>query len=127
MKKDDFKQRTHKILDELVEHIEKLEQKVDDIAEDAKEEYSEQLEKLKGIRDNLSTKLDEYEKIADSKWDIVKERAGNFFEDISKSWKDNFTNVSDVFRKENKDHEDDSEPKTNSEFTDETDDLSDTM
>ncbi len=102
MKKDDFKQRTHKILNELVEHIEKLEEKVDNIADDAKDEYFEQLDNLKGIRDNLSSKLDEYEKIADSKWDIVKEKAGNFFEDLSKSWKENFASTAEAFRKEKK-------------------------
>lgn len=105
MKKDDFKQKTQKILDELIEYIDKLEQKVDDIAEDAKEEYYEQLDKLRGIRDNLSSKLDEYEKIAEPKWNVVKESAGNFFNDISKSWKENFANVSEVFKKDKKEDE----------------------
>ncbi len=100
MKKEEFKQKTHKVLDELKEYIDKLEQKADDIADDAKEEYHEQLDNLKGIRDKLSSRLDEYESIADSKWDVIKESAGSFFDDVSKSWKENFASVSEVFKKD---------------------------
>ncbi|HBT84297.1 MAG: hypothetical protein PHO13_11290 [Fermentimonas sp.] len=100
MKKEEFKQKTHKVLDELKEYIDKLEQKADDIADDAKEEYREQLDNLKGIRDKLSSRLDEYESIADSKWDVIKESAGSFFDDVSKSWKENFASVSEVFKKD---------------------------
>ena len=58
----------HQIVDELAVRIDKLEQRADEIADDAKQEYREQLDNLKGIRDNLSSKLEEYESIADSKW-----------------------------------------------------------
>lgn len=100
MKKEEFKQKTHKVLDDLVDHIEKLELKADEIADDAKEEYHKQLDNLKGIRDNLSSKLEEYEAIADSKWDIIKDSAGKFFETVSESWKDNFATVSEAFKKD---------------------------
>ncbi len=99
MKKEDFKKKTRELLDELAEHIEKLEQKAGEIAEDAKEQYHEQLEKLKEIRDNLAAKLNEYNNLTDSKWDVLKESAGNFFEDVSKSWKENFSNASEAFKK----------------------------
>jgi hypothetical protein len=100
MKSDDFKQKTHKVLDDLAEYIERLEQKAGEIADDAKVEYHEQLEYLKGIRDRLSSKLNEYEIIADDKWDVIKESAANFFGTVSESWKENFANVSEAFRKE---------------------------
>lgn len=100
MKSDDFKQKTHKVLDELAEHIERLEQKAGEIAEDAKVEYYEQLEYLKNTRDRLSSKLNEYEIIADDKWDVIKESAANFFGTVSESWKENFANLSEAFKKE---------------------------
>jgi hypothetical protein len=100
MKKEEFKQKAHDVLDELVEYIAKLENKAGEIAEDAKEEYREQLDNLKGIRDNLSTKLEEYESIADSKWDVIKESAGSFFASVGESWKENYTKVAEAFKKE---------------------------
>ncbi|MGI6074224.1 MAG: hypothetical protein ACOYEA_06260 [Fermentimonas sp.] len=103
MKKDEFIQRTHELIDELSEHIDNLEIKANEIKEDAKVEYAEQIENLKDLRDKLSSKLEEYECIADTKWDIIKESAGNFFEDVAKSWKENFSNVSEAFRKKQTD------------------------
>lgn len=100
MKREEFKKKTHKVLDDLVEYIDRLEQKADEIADDAKEEYREQLENLKGIRDNLSSKLDEYEIIADNKWDVIKDSAGKFFDTVSESWKENFADISEAFKKE---------------------------
>ncbi|HLW09083.1 MAG TPA: hypothetical protein VKX35_01685 [Fermentimonas sp.] len=100
MKKDDFKQKTNELLDELKDFINNLEQKADEIAEDAKEEYYEQLDNLKGIRDNLATKLDEYENIADTKWDVIKDSAVSFFGSVSESWKENFKKAVEAFKKE---------------------------
>ena len=100
MKKEDFKQKTAAVLEELSDYIAKLEDKAEDITEDAKEEYREQLEKLKGIKVNLSSKLDEFENVADSKWDVVKESAGNFFASVSESWKENFGRVADALKKD---------------------------
>lgn len=99
MKKDEFKQKTRDVLDELTDYISKLEDKAGEITDDAREAYQEQLDNLKDIRDNLSAKLDEYESIADSKWDVVKESAGNFFASVAESWKENFGKVTDAFKK----------------------------
>lgn len=99
MKKDEFIRKTHELIDELSEHIDNLELKADEIKDDAKAEYAEQIENMKNLRDKLSSKLGEYECIADTKWDVIKESAGNFFEDVVKSWKENFSNASEAFRK----------------------------
>ena len=100
MKKDEFKQKTHDVLNELADYISKLEDKAGEIAEEAKEEYRERLENLKEIKNNLSVKLEEYEQIADSKWDVVKESAINFFASVADAWKENFGKVTDAFKKE---------------------------
>lgn len=99
MKKEEFKQKTHDLLDELADFISKLDDKASEIADDAKEEYREHLETLKEIRNDLSSKLDEYEKVADTKWDVVKESAGSFFASVTEAWKENFGKVSDSFKK----------------------------
>jgi len=102
MKKEEFKQKTRNVLDELTDYISKLEDKAGEITDDARDAYREQLDNLKGIRDNLSAKLDEYENIADSKWDVVKESAGNFFASVAESWKENLGKVTDAFKKDEK-------------------------
>ena len=118
MKKEEFKQKTLEVLDELSEHISKLEDKAGDIAEDAREEYRNQLANLKEIKENLSTKLDEFENVADGKWDVVKERASSFFTSVAGSWKENFGKVADAFKKEKM--EDDPNSVENSALNDDT-------
>ena len=102
MKKEEFKQKTNDVLNELADYISGLEDKAGEIAEDAREGYRERLDNLKGIRDNLSSKLEEYENIADNKWDIVKESAVSFFATVSESWKENFGKIADTLKKERK-------------------------
>lgn len=102
MKKEEFRQKTLSVIDELAETISKLEAKAGEIADDAKGEYREQLENLRNLRDNLSSKLDEYDKIADSKWDVMKESAGSFFASVAEAWKENYSRVADVFKKEHR-------------------------
>lgn len=109
MKKEEFKQKTREVLDELVAHIDNLEQKAGEIAEDAKQEYREQLDKLKDIRDNLSSKLDEYENIADTKWDVVRESAGHFFATVGDAWKEDFGKIVSAFKKSAQEAEDETE------------------
>lgn len=99
MKKDEFKDKTYRILNELAAHIDKLEHKAHEVADDAKEEYREQLDNLKGIRDNLSSKLEEYEKVADDKWEVIRESAGEFFASVSEAWKESYKKVADAFKK----------------------------
>lgn len=108
MKKDEFKQKTCEVLDELADHITKLEERAGDIADDAREEYKEQLDRLKEIRDRLTIKLEEYDRIADNKWDVVKESAANFFASVSASWKENYERVAEAFKKESSSHSDSS-------------------
>lgn len=100
MIEEDFRQRTQKVIDELAAYIERLEKKASEVADDAKEEFSDQLEKLKELRDSLSSKLEEYEKIAEPKWEVIRDSAGKFFEAVSIAWKENFANVSEAFRKD---------------------------
>ncbi|WP_294079680.1 hypothetical protein [Proteiniphilum sp. UBA5384] len=100
MKKEEFKQKTIGLINELADYITKLEDKAGEIADDAKEEYSERLEKLKEMKDNLSSKLYEYEQVADSKWDVVRESATNFLGSVCGAWKENFDKVADAFKKE---------------------------
>lgn len=100
MKRDDFKQKSYQVLNELADYIDKLDKKADEIADDAKEEYREQLDNLKGIRDNLAAKLKEYEKTADCKWDVIRESAGDFFTTVAESWSENYEKVADAFRKD---------------------------
>lgn len=102
MKKEEFKQKTRDLLNELTDSIIKLEDKAGEITDDTRKAYQEQLNNLKGIRDNLSAKLEEYENIADSKWDVVQESAGNFFASVAESWKENFGKVTDAFKKDEK-------------------------
>ena len=100
MRKEEFKQKMHQIVDELAARIDKLEQRADEIADDAKQEYREQLDNLKGIRDNLSSKLEEYESIADSKWEVIRESAGDFFTSVAEAWIENYERVANAFKKE---------------------------
>lgn len=100
MKKEEFRQKTYEVVNELADYISKLEEKAGEIAEDAKEEYADRLEKLKEMKDNLSAKLEEYEQIADSKWDVVKESAGSFFTSVAGAWKENYDKVVDAFKKQ---------------------------
>jgi hypothetical protein len=102
MKKEEFKQKTRDLLNELTDSIIKLEDKAGDVTDDAKVEYRKQLDNLRGIRDNLASKMEEYENIADSKWDVVRESAGNFFASVAESWKENLGKVTDAFKKDEK-------------------------
>ena len=99
MEKSEFKQKTRQLIDDLAAYIDKLDQKADEIADDAKQEYREQLDNLKWIRDNLSSKLAEYEKVADGKWEVIRESASNFFASVADAWKENYEKVADAFRK----------------------------
>lgn len=100
MEREEFKQKAYDVLDELTDYITKLEDKAGDIAKDAKEEYRNRLDNLKEIKNNLASKLEEYEGVADSKWDVVKESAANFCAAVAEAWKENFYKVTDSFKKE---------------------------
>lgn len=99
MNKREFKKKSQEVLDELVEYIEKLESKADDIADDAKEEYEKQLKNLHEIKDNLTEKLSKYEEVTESKWSVVKDSASEFFANVSEAWKESYEKVADAFKK----------------------------
>ena len=99
MNKQEFKQKTQETLDQLEAKIEEMTQGVNNIAEDAKEEYAEQLEKLKDIKDELSEKMGKFDDMAENKWDIVKESAASFFSKVGEAWKEDFERVKQAFRK----------------------------
>ncbi len=113
MKKEEFKQKTHDVLNELADYIAKLEDKAGEIAEEAKEEYRERLENLKEIKNNLAAKLEEYEQVADSKWDVIRESAVNFCNTVGEAWKENFGKVADAFKKESPGYNDDGDKTDN--------------
>lgn len=99
MKKDEFRKKAHGILDEVVDRIKEMEDKAGDVKEDAKKEYDEQLKKLKDIQKDLSSKLEEYEGIAETKWDILKGGTKDFFEKVLEAWRENYDKVSTAFKK----------------------------
>ncbi len=100
MKREEFKQKTGQVIEELAEAISRLESKVGEMADDAKVEYKEQLDKLRELRDSLSTKLQDYDQMTDGKWDVVKESAIGFFSSVADAWKEQFGKVKDAFTKE---------------------------
>jgi F0F1-type ATP synthase membrane subunit b/b' len=103
MKKEEFKNKAQSVLDELSSRIDEMETRANEIADDAKEEYYKQLDNLKELKSQLSTKLDEFDKIADSKWDVVKESAGEFFNSVSSDWKESYAKIVDAFKKKEHD------------------------
>ncbi len=100
MKKSEYKEKIHELLEELKEHISNLEKKAGEIADDAKKEYHEQLNNLKDIRDNLAIKLEEYENISETKWDVVSEAAADFCASVSEAWRKNYNKAVEAFKKE---------------------------
>ena len=100
MKKEEFKNKAQSVLDELSSRIDEMEARANEMADDAKEEYYKQLDNLKDLKSQLSSKLDEFDKIADSKWDVVKESAGEFFNSVSSAWKESYAKNCRCFQKE---------------------------
>ena len=86
-------------LDQLELRIEELMNGVADVAEEAKEEYNQHIDKLKGLKEEMSEKLAKFDEIAESKWDVVKDSASNFFSQVNDAWKENYAKVSSAFKK----------------------------
>lgn len=108
MKKDDFKEKAYQVVNELADRIDKLEAKTNEIADDKKNEYQKELDKLKETRDKLISKLKEYEHLTEGKWSVIRESASNFFEAVGDAWKENYRKVVDAFlEKEPKEPQDD--------------------
>lgn len=100
MKREEFKHKTRELLNELIDYISKLEDKAGEIADEARDAYRERIDYLKDVKDRLSSKLEEYENIADGKWDVVRDSAADFFVSVSDAWKENYAKVADAFKKE---------------------------
>lgn len=98
MKKEEFREKAHSVLDQVINRVNEMEAKAGDVAEDAKKEYQEQLQRLKEIQRELSEKLDEYEGIAESKWSVLKDGAKDFFDQVLEAWNENYVKVSKAFK-----------------------------
>lgn len=86
MKKEDFRQKAHSILDEVINHIAEMEKKANDVSDDMKDEYNKKMERLKEIKLDLTSKLNEYEEMTESRWDVVKESFDEFLVKVTKAW-----------------------------------------
>ncbi len=98
MKKEDFRQKAHSVLDEVINHIADMEKKANDVTDDLKDEYNKKLVRLKEIKLDLTKKLDDYEGMTESRWDIVKESFSEFLERVNKAWKDSYDKASSAFK-----------------------------
>jgi hypothetical protein len=99
MKKEDFRQKAHSILDEVINHIAEMEKKANDVSDDMKDEYNKKMERLKEIKLDLTSKLNEYEEMTESRWDVVKESFDEFLVKVTKAWKDSYIKASTAFKK----------------------------
>jgi len=72
MKKEEFKKEAKKSIDDFFAKIDKLEAKKDKAEGDAKAEYEEKLNALKGKKKELQAKYDELANASDEKWEEVK-------------------------------------------------------
>ena len=98
MKKEEFRQKAHSVLDEVINHIIEMEKKSNEVSDELKEEYNKKLSSLKEIKYDLTAKLSEYEKMSESKWDIVKDSFSDFLDKVIKAGKDNYNKASKAFK-----------------------------
>jgi hypothetical protein len=98
MKKEEFREKAHSVLDEVINHIIEMEKKSNDVSDDLKDEYNKKLSRLKEIKLDLTAKLNEYEKMSESKWDIVKDSFSDFLDKVNKAWKDSYNKASSAFK-----------------------------
>ena len=99
MKKEDFREKAHSVLDEIIDNIAEMEKKANEVSDDLKEEYNKKLERLKEIKLDLNKKLDDYEGMTESRWSVVKESFGEFLDKANKAWKDSYDKASSAFKK----------------------------
>lgn len=100
MDKQEFRDKILDVISQLEARIDELGEKIETIAEDAKDECLEKIESLKALRDELSAKLANYELASDNRWDVVKESAQSFMSKVADAWEEDFAKVKDAFRKE---------------------------
>ena len=99
MKKEDFRQKAPSVLDEIIDHIADMEKRANDVSDDMKEEYNKKIERLKEIKLDLTKKLDDYEGMTETRWDIVKESFEEFLVRVSKAWQVSYKKASTAFKK----------------------------
>ena len=78
MKNEEFRQKAHSVLDEVMNHIAEMEKKANGVSEDMRHEYNQKLKRLREIQHDLSTKLNSYETITECRWDVVKDSFTDF-------------------------------------------------
>ena len=98
MKKEDFREKAHSVLDEVINHIADMEKKANEVSDDLKDEYNKKLKFLKEIKVDLTKKLEDYEGMTESKWDVVKESFSEFLERVNKAWKDSYGKATSAFK-----------------------------
>ncbi|NLX81870.1 MAG: hypothetical protein GXZ03_09955 [Proteiniphilum sp.] len=99
MDKQEFKTNIQSLIDQLETRIDDLGDKIEDIADDVKDEYAGQIERMKKLKDDLVEKLEQYDLLSDSKWDVVKDSAASFMSKVAEAWREDFEKVKDAFSK----------------------------
>lgn len=98
MKNEEFRQKAHTVLDEVMNHIAEMERKANSVSDDLKQEYNQKLSRLKEIQHDLSAKLNDYETITDSRWDVVKDSFGDFLDKVNDAWKESYGKAKSAFK-----------------------------
>lgn len=98
MKKDEFREKAHSVLNEIMDNIAEMEKKAGSISEDLKHEYNKKLVRLKEIQKDLSAKLEDYETISEGRWDVVKESFSDFLDKVYEAWKENYNKAKSSFK-----------------------------
>lgn len=98
MKNEEFRQKAHSVLDEVINHINEMEQKAGEVTEDLKHEYNQKLSRLKEIKNDLTAKLADYEVLSESRWDVVKDSLSEFLEHVSDAWKESYDKTKSAFK-----------------------------
>ncbi|MCB0652966.1 MAG: hypothetical protein KDC85_16935 [Saprospiraceae bacterium] len=88
MDKQRFKAKAKKQIDEVFDKINELEAKSDQVKENLKDTYHEQIRTLKSQKEDLKSKYESLEDTAEEKWDefqeAFSERAETFKQGVSK-------------------------------------------
>ncbi len=98
MKNKDFREKAHSVLDEVIDHINEMEKKANTVSDELKHEYNQKLARLKEIKKDLTSKLDDYEVLTESRWDVVKESFDEFMDQVYEAWKENFKKAKSAFK-----------------------------
>ena len=98
MKNEEFRKKAHSVLDEVMNHIAEMEKKANEVSEDMKHEYNQKIKRLKEIQHDLSKKLEDYETISESRWEVVKESFSDFLDKVNDAWKENYDEAKSAFK-----------------------------